>query len=116
MKEFLNFINGEYVRNASGKTFANINPVDGSVIGSIHEAGQAEVNAAVAAAQAALKGDWGRLSVVERCKLLDAVALEINRRFDDFLQAAIIPASRRTPPSTPTIRALPSMPFPLTTG
>ena len=54
MKEFLNFINGEYVRNASGKTFANINPVDGSVIGSIHEAGQAEVNAAVAAAQAAL--------------------------------------------------------------
>lgn len=30
--------------------------------------------------------------------------------------AAIIPASRRTPPSTPTIRALPSMPFPLTTG
>ncbi len=89
MKEFLNFINGEYVRNASGKTFANINPVDGSVIGSIHEAGQAEVNAAVAAAQAALKGGWGRLSVVERCKLLDAVALEINRRFDDFLQAEI---------------------------
>ena len=30
--------------------------------------------------------------------------------------AAITPASRRTPPSTPTIRALPSMPFPLTTG
>ena len=35
MKEFLNFINGEYVRNASGKTFQDINPVNGSVIGSI---------------------------------------------------------------------------------
>ena len=45
MKEFLNFINGEYVRNASGKTFQDINPVNGSVIGSIYEAGQAEVDA-----------------------------------------------------------------------
>ena len=89
MKEFLNFINGEYVRNASGKTFQDINPVNGSVIGNIYEAGEVEVNAAVAAAKAALKGDWGRLSVAERCKLLDAVAGEINRRFDDFLQAEI---------------------------
>ena len=89
MKEFLNFINGEYVRGTSGKTFDDINPVDGSVIGRIHEAGQGEVDAAVAAARAALQGDWGRLAVVERCKLLDAVAGEINRRFDDFLQAEI---------------------------
>ena len=87
MQEFLNFINGAYVRNTSGKTFADINPVNGQVIGQIYEAGQGEVDAAVAAAQAALKGDWGRLSVAERCKLLDAVAGEINRRFDDFLQA-----------------------------
>ena len=63
--------------------------VNGSVIGNIYEAGEVEVNAAVAAAKAALKGDWGRLSVAERCKLLDAVAGEINRRFDDFLQAEI---------------------------
>ena len=89
MKEFLNFINGDYVRNASGKTFQDINPVDGSVIGRVYEAGRPEVDAAVAAAKGALKGDWGRISVVERCKLLDAVALEINRRFDDFLQAEI---------------------------
>ena len=89
MKEFLNFINGEYVKNASGKTFENRNPVDNSLIGKIHEAGRPEVDAAVAAAKAALKGDWGRISVTERCKLLDALALEINRRFDDFLQAEI---------------------------
>lgn len=89
MQEFLNYINGEYVRNASGKTFDNINPINGQLIGSIYEAGRPEVDAAVAAARAALKGDWGRLSVVERCKLLDAVVAEINRRFDDFLQAEI---------------------------
>ena len=90
MKDFLNFINGVYVPSSAGKTFDNINPVNGQVIGRVHEAGRAEVDAAVAAARAALKGDWGRLSVVERCKLLDALALEINRRFDDFLQAEIL--------------------------
>ncbi|MBS0317077.1 MAG: 2-hydroxymuconic semialdehyde dehydrogenase [Proteobacteria bacterium] len=89
MKEFLNFINGEYVRNASGKTFDDRNPIDNSLIGKVYEAGRPEVDAAVAAAKAALKGDWGRLSVVERCKLLDALAIEINRRFDAFLQAEI---------------------------
>ncbi|WHZ12031.1 MAG: 5-carboxymethyl-2-hydroxymuconate semialdehyde dehydrogenase [Burkholderiaceae bacterium] len=89
MKEFLNFINGEFARNTSGKTFDNRNPVDNSLIGKVYEAGRPEVDAAVAAAKAALKGDWGRLSVVERCRLLDALAIEINRRFDDFLQAEI---------------------------
>ena len=47
------------------------------------------VDAAVAAAKAALKGPWGKLSVVERCAMLDAIVAEINNRFDDFLQAEI---------------------------
>jgi len=89
MKDILNFINGEYVKNTSGKTFEKRTPIDNSLIGMVHEAGKAEVDAAVAAARAALKGPWGKLSVVERVKLLDEVAKEINRRFDDFLQAEI---------------------------
>ena len=89
MKDILNFINGEFVQNASGKSFEDRNPVDNSVIGKVYEAGKPEVDAAVAAARAALKGPWGKLSVVERVKLLDEVAKEINRRFDDFLQAEI---------------------------
>ncbi|PKO57544.1 MAG: 2-hydroxymuconic semialdehyde dehydrogenase, partial [Betaproteobacteria bacterium HGW-Betaproteobacteria-19] len=44
-------------------------------------------HAAVAAAQAALKGPWGRMTVAERVDLLNAVADGINRRFDDFLAA-----------------------------
>jgi aminomuconate-semialdehyde/2-hydroxymuconate-6-semialdehyde dehydrogenase len=47
----------------------------------------AEVDAAVRAARKALKGDWGRMTVVKRVELLHAVAHEVNRRFDDFLQA-----------------------------
>ena len=89
MKEFKNFINGEYVANASGKTYENRNPVDNSLIGLVYEAGKPEVDAAVAAAKAALHGPWGKLSVVERCAMLDAIVAEINHRFDDFLQAEI---------------------------
>ena len=89
MKDILNFINGEFVKNTSGKTFEKRTPIDNALIGLVHEAGKPEVDAAVAAASAALKGPWGKLSVVERVKLLDEVAREINRRFDDFLQAEI---------------------------
>ncbi|HRX63065.1 MAG TPA: 2-hydroxymuconic semialdehyde dehydrogenase [Candidatus Competibacter sp.] len=89
MKEIKNFINGEFITNLSGKTFEKRTPIDNSLIGKVYEAGQAEVNDAVAAARAALKGPWGQLSVVERVNLLDAVANEINRRFDDFLEAEI---------------------------
>ncbi len=87
MKQFLNYINGEFV--ATGKTFDKRRPIDNQIIGAVHEAGRAEVNAAVAAARAALHGDWGRMSVVKRVELLYAVANEIDRRFDDFLQAEL---------------------------
>jgi aminomuconate-semialdehyde/2-hydroxymuconate-6-semialdehyde dehydrogenase len=87
MKQFLNFINGEFV--ATSKTFENRAPIDNSVIGLVHEAGQAEVNAAVASARAALSGEWGQLSVVKRVDLLNGVADEINRRFDEFLDAEL---------------------------
>ena len=87
MNEFRNFIDGAFV--ATGKTFDNRNPATGRVIGPVHEAGAAEVDAAVQAAQRALKGEWGRMSTVRRVELLYAVVDEINRRFDDFLQAEV---------------------------
>jgi len=85
MKQYLNFIDGDFV--ATDKTFANRAPVDNRVLGMVHEAGQAEVDAAVRAAQAALEGPWGKMPVAKRVELLYAVADEINRRFDDFLAA-----------------------------
>lgn len=87
MKEFKHFINGQYVASASGKTFENRSPVDNSLIGQIHEAGQEEVDAAVRAAKAALKGPWGQLTQAERIALLNKVADRINERFDEFLEA-----------------------------
>jgi len=87
MKEFLNFINGEYVVSLSKKTFENRSPVDSSLIGMVHEAGEQEVDAAVKSARKALKGPWGKLSQAQRVALLNKVADRINERFDEFLEA-----------------------------
>lgn len=85
MKQILNFIDGAFV--ATGRQFAKHTPVDNALIGQVHEAGRDEVNAAVTAARAALTGPWGRMTVNERTDLLNRVADEINRRFDEFLDA-----------------------------
>lgn len=87
MTEFLNFIDGRFV--ATAKTFDDIAPATGRPIAKVHEAGVAEVDAAVKAARAALKGDWGRMPTPQRVALLHAVADEIDRRFDDFLEAEV---------------------------
>ena len=87
MQAIKHFINGEYVGSASGKTFPNINPATNQQIGVVHEAGRAEVNAAVEAARAALKGPWGKMPVAERMAILHKVADGINARFDEFLEA-----------------------------
>ena len=87
MKEIKHFINGEFVGSASGKTFANINPATNQQLGIVHEAGKAEVDQAVAAANAAFKGPWGNMPVAERMAILHKVADGINARFDEFLEA-----------------------------
>jgi len=85
MNDILNFINGEFV--ATGKWFDNRTPTTNAVVGRVAEAGKAEVDAAVSAARAALKGPWGSMTLAERVKLLEALADEINARFDEFLDA-----------------------------
>jgi aminomuconate-semialdehyde/2-hydroxymuconate-6-semialdehyde dehydrogenase len=85
MKQIRNFIGGEFVAGASW--FEKRSPLDNTVIGQVAEAGKAEVDAAVAAARAALRGPWGKMAVADRVEILYGVANEISSRFEDFLQA-----------------------------
>lgn len=87
IRNVLNFINGEFTEGTSGKTFEVRNPVDNSVTAQVHEAGSAEVDAAVKAASAAMDGPWGAMTVDARVALLNKVADRINERFDEFLEA-----------------------------
>ncbi len=86
---FLHFIDGTFVASSPERYFDKRSPVDGSLLGCIAEGGAAEVDAAVRAARRALQGPWGQLSLAKRTDMLYAVAREIDRRFDDFLDAEV---------------------------
>ena len=88
-QNILNFINGEYTEGTLGKTWDNICPLDGEIINRVHEAGAAEVDAAVIAANRALTGPWGKMSPQDRADTLYRVADGITARFDEFLKAEI---------------------------
>ena len=83
-----NFINGEYVE--TGDIFETLYPVTGEVTARVHAAGQAEVDAAVAAARSALVGPWGQLKTDERIGLVLDIANGINKRFDEFLELEVL--------------------------
>jgi aminomuconate-semialdehyde/2-hydroxymuconate-6-semialdehyde dehydrogenase len=86
---FAHFIRNEFLTGSSGRQFEKRSPVDGSLVGLVPEGGATEVNLAVDAAQAALQGPWKRLTLAQRVTLLEAVAAEIDRRADDFIDAEV---------------------------
>lgn len=86
-REIKHFINGQSVGSKSGKTFNNVNPISGQIIAKIHEGRSEEINHAVAAARAALGGQWGRLRLAQRLERLNKVAEGIHARFEEFVEA-----------------------------
>lgn len=80
-----NYIQGEFV--GSTELFANISPVDGSLINQVAKADKTQVDQAVAAARQALHGEWARMGQNQRSALLCKVADAIERRFEDFVAA-----------------------------
>src|SRR5262245_9173819 len=64
-------IDGAWKEARSGKTFATVKPADEGVITQVAEAGSEDVDAAVAAARAALEtGPWSKMPAAERGKIL----------------------------------------------
>ncbi|GKQ40440.1 aldehyde dehydrogenase [Streptomyces sp. A012304] len=75
------WIGGERV--ASTETFADISPIDGSVLGEISRGTAMEAAAAVAAAKAAFPG-WAATSRAERARILHAIADGVEKRLEDL--------------------------------
>lgn len=86
-RQIRNFIDGAFVDGV--RAFDKLNPIDGSLIGEVHEAGPEQVDRAVAAARAALEGPWGRMSVAERARIMRCIADTIERRFDELVGAEV---------------------------
>jgi len=64
------FIGGTWRAPASGETLPMINPSSGENIGTIARGDAADIDAAVAAAEDALAGDWGAMTAAERGRIL----------------------------------------------
>jgi len=81
MKQLL--INNEWRNAASGGTMAVVNPATEEVITEVAAADAADVEAAVAAARAALSGPWGQMSARDRGRLIARLAARLMERVEE---------------------------------
>ncbi len=79
------WIDGRYVASSRGATFDTINPANGQVLAQVHEAGEAEVEQAVQAAQRAQQV-WAAMPAMARSRILRR-AVDILRERNDELAA-----------------------------
>jgi aminomuconate-semialdehyde/2-hydroxymuconate-6-semialdehyde dehydrogenase len=87
MKKVQHYINGKFVDSQCGEFFDNYNPATAEIISKVALGREPEVNAAIAAAKAALTGEWGQMKLNDRIAMMYEIANEIDRRFNDFLEA-----------------------------
>ena len=70
MERFDMLIGGQWVQAADGAVFSTSNPATGDVWAQIPEATEQDVDQAVSAAEAALRGEWGAMTPTQRGKCL----------------------------------------------
>jgi aldehyde dehydrogenase (NAD+) len=78
------FINGEFAPAAAGRQFATVNPATEEQLAQVAEAGQADIDRAVAAATAAFEQSWRPLPGAERAKYLFRIARILQERAREF--------------------------------
>ncbi|KAF2447935.1 aldehyde dehydrogenase, allergen Cla h 10 [Karstenula rhodostoma CBS 690.94] len=78
------FINNEFVKGVDGKTFEVINPTDETVICSVHEATEKDVDIAVSAARKAFEGAWRKETPENRGRLLVKLADLFEQHAEDL--------------------------------
>ena len=86
-------IGGELVGAKDGATFQAISPRDNRAIAHIAQAGDPDVDAAVAAAREAFDhGPWGRSTARERAQALELIARAIEEYTDELIFLSVVDA------------------------
>ncbi len=78
------FIGGEFVPPAADQYFATLNPATEEPLAEVAQAGEQDVDRAVAAARAAYEGPWGATPGRARAKYLYRIARVIQERAREF--------------------------------
>ncbi|WP_027245362.1 aldehyde dehydrogenase family protein [Leisingera daeponensis] len=77
-------IGGQWLPSASGGTLPLVNPSDGSEICQIARGSAADIEAAVLEAEAALDGGWGRMTALERGRILTRIGQFVLERVEQL--------------------------------
>ncbi len=77
-------IGGTWKPAVSNETLPLINPSDGTEICRIARGAEADIDAAVQAAQSALGGEWGRMTALERGRILTRLGQLVLERVDEL--------------------------------
>ncbi|QAX31213.1 aldehyde dehydrogenase family protein [Leisingera sp. NJS204] len=77
-------IGGAWLPAASGGTLPLVNPSDDSEICRIPRGGAADIEAAVQAADAALEGEWGAMTALERGRILTRIGQLVLERVEQL--------------------------------
>ena len=82
-KEYGLLINGEWTKGSEGKLLSSYNPANGNELAKFTDASDADVDAAVAAAQEAFK-TWRKTTTTERAAILNKIADVIDENLELF--------------------------------
>ena len=78
------FIDGEFTDPAEGTTFKTVNPATEEVLADVADAGESDIDRAVAAARRAYDKVWSRMPGSERAKYLYRIARLLAERSREF--------------------------------
>ena len=78
------FIGGQWAAGSNGETLPVIDPSTGEVFDQLARGNAADIDAAVAAARAALNGPWGRMTATERGRILVKMSALILARHEEL--------------------------------
>ena len=80
------FIAGEWTPGTSGETLPVLDPSTGEVFDQLQRGNAADIDRAVAAARTALDGDWGRMTAVDRGRVLSRMSQIMLSRSEALAQ------------------------------
>src|SRR5689334_2135996 len=86
-QSFSNFIGGRWIAARSGRTFTNLNPATGAALGQFPDSGPDDVEAAVAAARAAMRM-WQLTPAPKRGEMLFRLGALIAEKKEELARAA----------------------------
>ncbi|MCP5289213.1 MAG: aldehyde dehydrogenase family protein [Burkholderiaceae bacterium] len=97
---------GHWKTCAGGQTLELVNPSDETPLAHIARGGAADVDAAVAAAQAALAGDWGALAAAERGRVLMRISAAVTAQAETLARLEALDVGKPLSQARADARAL----------